>query len=174
MSRRAPAARHWRAGVLERCAGRRLCAAVSNRGHGEPSASESSDRAARDRFHADPPAGPLDPGRIIAFRACGRQGVNDRRGVWRHPLISLDSDGDFLIVDRAGEGANLILQRLAQPLEVTARTNFRYSSEPFLSPAHDLRECYCDHERAPVEQVLDESADAEDRKAGNPLRGNRR
>jgi ureidoglycolate hydrolase len=40
--------------------------------------------------------------------------------VWRHPLISLDSDGDFLIVDRAGEDANLVLQRLAQPLEVTA------------------------------------------------------
>jgi ureidoglycolate lyase len=66
------------------------------------------------------PAGPLDPDHIAAFRAAGHQGVNYRRGVWHHPLIALDSDGDFLIVDRAGDGENLILERLAQPLEIAA------------------------------------------------------
>ena len=66
------------------------------------------------------PAGPLDPDHIVAFRASGRQGVIYRRGVWHHPLITLNSDGDFLIVDRAGEGENLILESLAQPLEVAA------------------------------------------------------
>ena len=66
------------------------------------------------------PAGPLDPNHIAAFRASGCQGVNYRRGVWHHPLVALDSDGDFLIVDRAGGGENLILERLAQPLEVAA------------------------------------------------------
>ena len=66
------------------------------------------------------PAGPLDIDRIAAFRALGPQGVNYRRGVWHHPLVALDSDGDFLIVDRAGEGENLILERLVQPLEVAA------------------------------------------------------
>jgi ureidoglycolate lyase len=66
------------------------------------------------------PAGPLDPNHIAAFRTSGRQGVNYRRGVWHHPLIALDSDGDFLIVDRAGEGENLVLEKLVQPLEVSA------------------------------------------------------
>ena len=64
------------------------------------------------------PAGPLDPEHIAAFRTSGRQGVNYRRGVWHHPLIALNSGGDFLIVDRAGEGENLVLEKLVQPLEV--------------------------------------------------------
>lgn len=64
------------------------------------------------------PAGPLDPDLIAAFRASGHQGVNYRRAVWHHPLIALDSDGDFLIVDREGEGENLVLERLSQPFEV--------------------------------------------------------
>ena len=66
------------------------------------------------------PGGPLDPDHIVAFRASGRQGVNYRRGVWHHPLIALNRDGDFLIVDRAGEGENLVLEKLVQPLEIFA------------------------------------------------------
>ena len=66
-------------------------------------------------------AGPLDPDHIAAFRTSSRQGVNYRRGVWHHPLIALNSDGDFLIVDRAGEGENLVLEKLVQPLDVFAR-----------------------------------------------------
>ena len=34
------------------------------------------------------------------------------------PYAALDRTTDFLIVDRAGEGENLIVERLAQPLEV--------------------------------------------------------
>ena len=34
-------------------------------------------------------------------------GVNYARNVWHHPLVSLESVSDFLIVDRAGEGNNL-------------------------------------------------------------------
>jgi ureidoglycolate lyase len=64
------------------------------------------------------PHGPLDPARIVAFRASPGQGVNYRRGVWHHPLIALDRASDFLVIDRAGEGENLIVERLAQPLEV--------------------------------------------------------
>ena len=64
------------------------------------------------------PHGPLDPARIVAFRASPGQGVNYRGGVWHHPLIALDRTTDFLVVDRAGEGENLIVERLAQPLEV--------------------------------------------------------
>ncbi|MBV8400257.1 MAG: ureidoglycolate lyase [Acetobacteraceae bacterium] len=64
------------------------------------------------------PPGPLDVEQIAAFRASDHQGVNYRRGVWHHPLISLDGDGDFLILERVGEGENLILERLPHPIEV--------------------------------------------------------
>lgn len=43
---------------------------------------------------------------LRAFRAEGNQGVNYHRGVWHHPLLVLESDHDFLIVDRGGEGEN--------------------------------------------------------------------
>jgi ureidoglycolate lyase len=62
--------------------------------------------------------GPLDPAQIAAFRASSGQGVNYRRGVWHHPLIALDGSCDFLVIDRAGEGENLVVERLSQPLEV--------------------------------------------------------
>lgn len=41
------------------------------------------------------------------FLARGDQGVNYRRNVWHHPLMSLDVVSDYLIVDRAGPGNNL-------------------------------------------------------------------
>ena len=42
-----------------------------------------------------------------AFTASGRQGVNYARNVWHHPLLVLDADSRFLIVDRKGPGNNL-------------------------------------------------------------------
>jgi ureidoglycolate lyase len=50
---------------------------------------------------------PCVPDALRAFRAGGRQGVNYARGTWHHPLIVLDPDHDFLVVDRGGDGANL-------------------------------------------------------------------
>jgi ureidoglycolate lyase len=48
-----------------------------------------------------------DPDSVpLAFLAEGGQGVNYRRGTWHHPLIALDRESDFLVVDRGGEGAN--------------------------------------------------------------------
>lgn len=41
-----------------------------------------------------------------AFLAANGQGVNYRRGVWHHPLIALDRESDFLVVDRGGAGTN--------------------------------------------------------------------
>jgi ureidoglycolate lyase len=41
-----------------------------------------------------------------AFLAGAGQGVNYRPGVWHHPLIALDQNGDFLVIDRGGPGAN--------------------------------------------------------------------
>jgi ureidoglycolate lyase len=51
--------------------------------------------------------GPDDrPGEPCAFLGNGRQGVNYGRGVWHHPLLSLGTVSDFLVVDRAGPGEN--------------------------------------------------------------------
>ncbi|OWV93146.1 ureidoglycolate hydrolase [Rhizobium sp. R72] len=47
------------------------------------------------------------PGRPLVFLARGNQGVNYRRNVWHHPLMSLNAVSDFLVVDREGPGDNL-------------------------------------------------------------------
>jgi ureidoglycolate lyase len=52
-------------------------------------------------------ADPLVPASYQAFTATGRQGVNYARNVWHHPLLVLDPDSRFLIVDRKGPGNNL-------------------------------------------------------------------
>lgn len=54
------------------------------------------------------PAGPAPaPSDLRAFVTDGRQGVNYARGTWHHPLLALDRIGDFLVVDRGGDGHNL-------------------------------------------------------------------
>ncbi len=47
------------------------------------------------------------PGIPEAFLAGSHQGVSYRKGVWHHPLLSLQKTSDFLVVDRGGEGENL-------------------------------------------------------------------
>ncbi len=44
---------------------------------------------------------------LRAFRASGRQGINYARNAWHFPLLVLDRDSDFLVVDRKGPGNNL-------------------------------------------------------------------
>ena len=44
---------------------------------------------------------------LHAFWAMGDQGVNYHRGVWHHPLLTMDRQSDFLVIDRGGEGDNL-------------------------------------------------------------------
>ena len=51
---------------------------------------------------------------LRAFRATGRQGVNYARNVWHFPLLVLDQESDFLIIDRKGPGNNL--EEVALPL----------------------------------------------------------
>lgn len=50
---------------------------------------------------------PRDTDNLQAFRATGSQGVNYGRNVWHHPLLVLEPDSDFLIIDRGGPGDNL-------------------------------------------------------------------
>ena len=65
-------------------------------------------------------ADPQDNGSYRAFLASGRQGVNYARNVWHHPLLVCDPDSRFIVVDRAGPGANLeeIFLDKSQPLEL--------------------------------------------------------
>lgn len=65
------------------------------------------------------PVGTLDPNAIVAFRVQPGQAVNYRRGVWHSPLIALGRESDFLVIERAGEGANLDLEPLAAPFVIT-------------------------------------------------------
>ena len=43
---------------------------------------------------------------LRAFMVAPGQGVNYAPGVWHHPLLALDTETHFLIVDRAGPGHN--------------------------------------------------------------------
>jgi len=55
-----------------------------------------------------PPGEAVAPDGLRAFLTDGRQGVNYARGVWHHPVIALDCETDFLVVDRGGPGDNLV------------------------------------------------------------------
>lgn len=63
---------------------------------------------------ADPTMPPTSK-TLRAFRASGRQGINYARNVWHYPLLVLDQDSDFLIIDRMGPGNNLEEVRLPEP-----------------------------------------------------------
>jgi ureidoglycolate lyase len=55
---------------------------------------------------------------LHVFIAQPGQGVNYARNVWHHPLIALDMQSDFLIVDRGGEGDNLVEVHFVEPIAV--------------------------------------------------------
>lgn len=50
---------------------------------------------------------PLAFENLEAFRATGKQGINYASNVWHHPLLVMDADCRFLIIDRKGPGNNL-------------------------------------------------------------------
>lgn len=52
-----------------------------------------------------PPGPPPGPTALRCFLAAAGQGVNYGRGTWHHPLLAIDADGDFLVIDRGGPGA---------------------------------------------------------------------
>ncbi len=40
------------------------------------------------------------------FIAASGEGVNYARGTWHHPLLALEQESDFLVIDRGGAGDN--------------------------------------------------------------------
>lgn len=56
---------------------------------------------------------------IYAFISNGQQGITYHQGVWHHPLITLEANSDFLVVDRIGGGSNCDVHHLSQPLWIT-------------------------------------------------------
>ncbi|MFQ5974682.1 MAG: ureidoglycolate lyase [Alphaproteobacteria bacterium] len=55
---------------------------------------------------AAPAGDPPRPEELRLFATNGRQGVNFRKGVWHHPLLTLDRENEFLVIDRGGPGEN--------------------------------------------------------------------
>ena len=53
-----------------------------------------------------PPGETIDPAEVRAFVTDGRQGVNYRAGTWHAIQSVLEQEGEFLVVDRGGEGNN--------------------------------------------------------------------
>lgn len=58
------------------------------------------------------------PGALRIFRAGGQQGINYRRGTWHHPLLVLERDSRFLVIDRGGPGSNIDEFHLSAPIAI--------------------------------------------------------
>lgn len=65
-----------------------------------------------------PPGSEPAPDALAVFMTDGRQGVNYHAGVWHAPLLALESESDFLVVDRGGPGANCDEILLARPVRI--------------------------------------------------------
>jgi ureidoglycolate lyase len=65
------------------------------------------------------PAGEFNPGSVRAFVTSGKQGINYRPGTWHHGFLAARAGDDFLMIERAGPGANIDLVTLPSPLRVT-------------------------------------------------------
>jgi ureidoglycolate lyase len=61
-------------------------------------------------------AGELLTENLRAFITSGWQGVNYAKNTWHHPLLALEKVSDFIVIDRGGEGLNLIEQDLTEPV----------------------------------------------------------
>jgi ureidoglycolate lyase len=48
----------------------------------------------------------VNPTNLHAFLANGNQGVNYKRNLWHHPLLTLEKNHNFLVIDRGGPKKN--------------------------------------------------------------------
>ena len=56
---------------------------------------------------------------IRCFLANGSQGITYHRGVWHHPLLSIDEGHSFLVIDRIGPGQNCDEVLIPQSMAIT-------------------------------------------------------
>jgi len=59
-------------------------------------------------------AGEFDAGKTRVFQAAPGQGVNYRKGTWHHFSLALNSQSDFLVIDRKGGGNNCVEVELSE------------------------------------------------------------
>jgi ureidoglycolate lyase len=64
------------------------------------------------------PAGEFDINNIEVFIANANQGVNYHKGTWHHFCLALNSESDFLVVDRGGAGDNCDVLELNGSLHI--------------------------------------------------------
>ncbi|MEM7433171.1 MAG: ureidoglycolate lyase [Pseudomonadota bacterium] len=57
---------------------------------------------------------------LRAFVTNGRQGINYHRGTWHMPLIGLEADQEFIVVDRGGPSPNCDEHQLEEPVMLLA------------------------------------------------------
>jgi ureidoglycolate lyase len=65
------------------------------------------------------PAGEFDANTIRVFRAASGQGVNYSKGTWHHFCLALNTQSDFLVIDRKGEGDNCVEVELDEADQLT-------------------------------------------------------
>ena len=63
-------------------------------------------------------AGEFDENALEAFIAEPGQGVNYHRGTWHHYCLALNTESDFLVIDRGGEGKNCDEEAVQQLIQV--------------------------------------------------------
>lgn len=64
-------------------------------------------------------SGDLAGSRLRGFVTKGWQGVSYARNIWHHPLLALGEISDFIVVDRGGEGVNLVEEDLPEAVWLT-------------------------------------------------------
>lgn len=64
-------------------------------------------------------AGEFDINNIEVFIASSEQGVNYHKGTWHHFCLALESESDFLVIDRGGSGDNCDVIELDGSLVIT-------------------------------------------------------
>lgn len=65
------------------------------------------------------PAGEFDASKIRVFKAAPGQGVNYCKGTWHHFSLALNSQSDFLVIDRKGGGDNCVEVELPEDQQLT-------------------------------------------------------
>jgi ureidoglycolate lyase len=64
--------------------------------------------------------GELSIENLRAFITVGWQGVNYAKNTWHHPLLAIGKVSDFIVIDRGGDGNNLIEKDLTESIMLVA------------------------------------------------------